>query len=292
MVGRSKGRNTGPGSAHHAWLAGLPRIVECSVAPIAGGMRLSGRGDRWRGAGFPDGEFTVKDQPANIGEWHNRLVAVERLAARTILSSLPGYAVSIKPPVGGARSVVSVLRVAYAVSLDRHPATRSRFTAYQVDPANVAWTREGDDELFKQPFQDLTAGEKHSGNLEKRFELIIGEILDGLKNYIERPATKAYCTDLEKQLALQIDGLNRLYFTEGGKHARLHGFAPEGLRGDTAIEAEHRARLRSIKTLSQLRVSIELISVGLIRCALSPQRHTKRTMLALPFASHQAGDSD
>lgn len=282
MVSKSEDQLDGSSKAFEDWLNCLPGILDCRVSPGRDGASVTGHGHRWQSLGLSKRRFAVKWRPNNVTQWRNRLLTVEKLLAQTILSPRRAYRVRIDGQTLASRrgTPATVLRVAYGLSLDHVPHTRCRFTAYHVDRWKLTWLREGGDRLFEQTLCEEGSGAE---NTDYSFKQIFDLIQAHLFHFAEHSIVTTYQRALNRQLGVETDHLSRLYFGEAGNAARLHGYAPNGLRGDAAIEAEYRQRMRQIWQRSRVAVTFEVISIGVILTEARLHRRSGKPVVALPF---------
>jgi hypothetical protein len=276
MAGKSGSRPTGSSETYHAWLACFGEVLR----DTAKGARLRARGEDQR----THREVFIATQAQNARQWNDRSAYVEKPLAKVLASAPHAYRVTMEQPRRSERGEeVSVLRLAFGLSASHFPPSRRRFTAYQVEPWKVGWVNEGSDRLFDQTLRDMDASRPRRG-----WESRLAQMFEHIKSIGDKsPRAVQDELDLvrfEQQLSVEADQLRRLYFLQSGNEARLHGHALHDLRGDAAVEAEYRQRLRNIHRRGELEIAFELVSIGEVVCFARRRGRRGAPASKLPFA--------
>jgi hypothetical protein len=280
MAGMSGSRPTGLDESYRAWLACFGDVVK----DTAKGTRLRIRGEDQDSRR----EVFVPAQAGNEDQWADRSAYVERPLAKVLAAAPHAYRIAMERPRKGERGgeEVSVLRLAFGFSLSQCPRSRRRFTAYQVEPWKVAWVTEGSDRLFEHRRDTDSARPRYGW--DKRFTQLLEHIEAVGEEAWRLIGSELDFTGVEQKLSVEADQLKRLYFTQGGNEARLHGLALHDLRGDAAVEAEYRQRLRNVHQRAVFELAFDPVSVGEIVCVGYRRRRKGEQAFKLPFAEAPA----
>jgi len=288
MAGRSKGPSAPSHDELDDWFDALARSLPCQVVKGAARAKLTPTPGQKEEAPPFDGRtsISVAWRARTRDEWETRSEFVEHRAAKSAAEAPTAFRASLSSAKASGGEKLSVLRLAFGLSLDQFPYFRRRYTAYQVEPWRVAWLSAGGDRLFATALTDLQIEKSQSSSLERRFDSIRLQIQNALSEFAQMQSERV-AQRLEKRLAFEVDQVNGLYFGDKIGSARLHGRSSRGLRGDAAIEAEHRQRLSLVHARSALEVKFELLSVAEIACLGRLHRDRQGMKIQLPFVSAQ-----
>ena len=87
-------------------------------------------------------------------------------------------------------------------------------------------------------------------------------------------------------LSGELRDLDRLYTASDGQYAQLLGRAPDGLRGEDAIEAEYLNRMEDIMEKFNPCVVFKPLSLSIVRCKARIRKKGKAAEITLPFVDN------
>ena len=250
-------------------------------------VRLDPSSEKWEQVTGSKNPLVLALAPKGVDPWRLRLRHVEKAAARAVISGPVGFSCSVEENEKRkyTHGPIDIIRLAFGLSLSVGHNYGQRYTAYYLGEGKEAFYISTQDRLFEL-CTNIQALDLNKSILKSGLQNILSLIKQVAHEYRTLALIQEQLKQMSEALSGELRDLDRLYTASYGQYAQLLGRAPDGLRGEDAIEAEYLNRMEDIMEKFKLCVVFKPLSLSIVRCKARIRKKGKATEITLPFVDN------